>query len=381
MAMAKKNAGMQIVQFSHACINCFTTLDGLKNDLQELCLFDRAGIHSFSVAFQWISRFLAIMPKGYEAINEHMTASPTSGGCVSHLQCLQAFTELVLRTAHYRIFGTGKRHVVDCCNLLLRTGGCALANKLLALLSCSGDEEDLDLEKQKNVALQTMANVMSAWMGIMIVTTVGNDRTPVVQSSEHDFVRDAAHFDDSTSFGKVAHCILEYARTYLMANKKDNGLSMQKHAEVKEDNNISGRDSPIARASSSSSSSSSSGYEHHSAIIEDDEDDDIPLPIVPQMYLRSVLNQGVSSSGDDNMLLPPLFSDPSVPRRPDGDMCHAWDFCWRHLAQGSNEGMRLALFRPLLLHVAVIAKNMIKANALYMIEHIVTAPCPSSLKK
>jgi hypothetical protein len=40
--------------------------------------------------------------------------------------------------------------------------------------------------------------------------------------------------------------------------------------------------------------------------------------------------------------------------------------CWENLACDSDEGKRLALFRPLLLYIACTAKNMVQVNSFYL---------------
>ena len=182
--------------------------------------------------------------------------SDSAYNCVTNLQCLQAFTELVLRTAHFRVFGTGKKHLVDICNMVLRTGGHEVANKLLSMLSSPSDKD------RKEVAYKTIIDVMSS-------------------------------------------CIL--------CKKEDN----------------------VEEA--------------------------IPLPPVPQMYLQTI---DVGENWDDGGLF--SFLNPVLHRQPEKQLCECWDLCWEKLACRTAEGMRMVLFRPLLLHITGIAGKMIDANAAYL---------------
>lgn len=372
VAMGQNNASMQIVQFAHGFIHALTQKH-TQQTVESVCMLDRPGIHGVCIALNWVSHLITVLPRGYEAIHTIMHSSEEHKGsmraqnCVAHLQALQAFTELVLRTAQFRIFGTGKKNVVDACNMLLRTAGLDLANRLLEMLSLSSSVESGCCMDDKTLAMHTISNVMSAWMGITIVTTAGSqDQTDIVKASQQEFVQDAHGYDDNTSFGRVAHCILAYVRP-------------ESH----------GSESPVAGAPISPSTSSTASFPGrlmHNRSVEDA--DHIPLPLIPRMYLQSTLQlpifgeqSGLSNNSDEEEHLdsPHMFCDPSVPRRQDSTMCHVWDFCWENLARGTNEGMRMCLFRPLLMHVAIIARNMIKANALYSIDHVIT--CPSKVPR
>lgn len=373
---------LQLVQFAHSCMQVLRRDNGdALVCMQQAFAMDRAGIYGVANAMDVVSGYVGVMGECFSLINMDMwnrkdgvLSAHTS---VSTLQCMQAFTELVQRMAHFKIFGTGKKHVVDASNMLLRTGGFPLAKKLLDLLNNSCET------KSACVAKQTIADVLSAWVGIMMVTSVGNNDSSVVENAERDFLQKVKFLTDETHFGRVAHCIRDYVEQYLQQKSPSSSpvaraspVSFEAITEILGDSEI------IEILESRINLASSRGDSSRMVLDVDDDRDNIPLPLVPQMYLGSTSLQpasfyfgrattaaGDSSVEDEESVS--MFFDASVPRRLDSEMCHAFDHCWRMLANGSNEGMTLALFCPLLMQVAQVARNVIKCNALYSMEFIV----------
>lgn len=343
---------VKLVLFAHGFMHLLAEEVPSLGRLQEVCMLDRPGIKALRNAFECISFLVAVLPKGYEEINKHMASDPKQCvmACVLNLQCLQAFTELVLRTAHFRIFGTGKKHLVDACNMLLRTGGHTLCNSLLNMLKSEG-RQTTEICKRKAVAMQTICSMASSWIGILMVAGCGpahNNNNKAFNITREDFKKEACKFDDSTFFGRTVHCILQYAEDEATHSIRSSSSS------------------PVAQAFSD--------VEYDS--LDDEEEEDAqtvgvggtsssrvppPLPRLPHLYMQLSQEQNL------------LDYDITLPRRPNSEMGHAWDFCWKQLGRGSNEGAKLSLFRPLLLHVCMIASNIVKANAFYMLDHIVDA--------
>jgi hypothetical protein len=110
VVQSNKCVATKLLKFIHGCM--FSLADGRKNcmkDMKTVMPMDSPGIIGISSSLKWIAHYVAVLPKGYNLINSRMQLSdvPSSQTCVANLQCLQAFTELVQRTAHFQIFGTG----------------------------------------------------------------------------------------------------------------------------------------------------------------------------------------------------------------------------------------------------------------------------------
>ncbi len=179
---------------------------------------------------------------------------------------------------------------------------------------------------EEDIALETMAGIMTSWIGALLLTTSGGKQaSELVKRSEADIVNQGQLIDENTCFGHSVHCILGFIKT--LPPSSGGGINQQPSSFHASDLLSMGSHDPL-----------------HTAI--------------PHMYLRAS-SQGEDENGSSG-------PEPLVPRRVDPNLTLVWDFCWEHLARGSDEGKRLALFRPLLLHICSVAKNMIQVNSFYL---------------
>jgi hypothetical protein len=253
--------------------------------------------------------------------------------------------------------------------MLLRTAGLQLANRLLHLLKQDIPEARADKARaaRKQAALQSIAAASSAWMAIMLVTTAGGRHRGNQSLLQEEFLNEAIEH----GFGQNSEDA--FSRTALTAR-----MYIEDHLREEEEEQQAS--SPVASANT---------FEHESLNSSDDDDNEVnevnpilpppplpqaarPLPRLPRMYLQQarrqdLLEEGREEGSGDEV---PLSLDITLPKKANKAMLHAWDYCWKRLSCGTTEGVRLPLFGHLLLHVCSIAKNIVHANALYLVDHI-----------
>lgn len=226
------------------------------------------------------------------------------------------------------------------------------------------DNDNVASIRRQALALQTIASVMSSWIGIMMVTSIGGDTSSIVKKSEQDILTEGSTVDDETLYGKVVHCIRAYIEEHIPMGRSS--AAARPPANAPDDDEAQGYDTL-----------SDSDHEQEHEVPrqrlgprqDDDDEEHMRHRDLPQSCILYI--QSLRQKEDTEFEVPNPALDPTIPRRPEACQCVAWDFCWKHIARGSNEGMRIALFRPLLLHIAIIARNMVKANALYLMDYIV----------
>ncbi len=114
---SSKVPAMRLLKFIHGCMHSLAENNEKSlRHLRTAMPLDSHGIMGISASIQWIAHYISVLPRGYHLINSEMAKSSGTSPqqCVANLQCLQAFTELVQRTAHYKVFATGNH---PCLNL------------------------------------------------------------------------------------------------------------------------------------------------------------------------------------------------------------------------------------------------------------------------
>lgn len=214
--------------------------------------------------------------------------------------------------------------------MLLRTAGYTLSNDLLSLMSVSRL-----CKVEEDIAIEAIAGIMTSWIGIMLLTKAGKENSDVIKLSEADLMSCIPGYDDSTCFGRAAHCVLKY---------------LQDRNQKSENTHPSRQDM------------------QYSSLFEVSQRSHIPQ--IPNMYMRSGTFANDYDDDDESNQATRQESTwedtPLIPGRLDQSFCEVWDSCWENLACDSDEGKRLALFRPLLLYIACTAKNMVQINSFYL---------------
>ena len=112
---------------------------------------------------------------------------------LARMTCRQAFSELVIRSVHFRCFGTGRKFVIDASHLLLRSAGHELANDLLRMATCINNVDATWMADREDAA-RSIVQLMAAWQCIMTMTSSSFGRTDISEAFEKEIV-EVSYFD------------------------------------------------------------------------------------------------------------------------------------------------------------------------------------------
>lgn len=351
--------------------------------------------------FRWVSQGMVAMRLGFKAIDDHFA---DAAAATRHLavSCRHAFTEAVLRIVHYRCYDTGKRFLMDAVHMLLRVAGHDLASSLLKIATCLKHSNIGSREE----AAHCIVEVMASWHSIMTLTTAtsagGGDESSIAFEDEiagEGWCRN--HPNAGEMLLRIVECVKSYARDFAIPRRKNKLVGRSKaggtESEDEEDSSNESCDSPILereipgeeelplQAGATTIAAPPESEEQPQA--GSDGDGDRPQVALPYMYLRStsivpVLTDaspsprgGSHDSPRRHDRLIDEAGDPTASARQDPGTAAVWEFCWKACKKGgcSPYADILPFFRPILLHSAMLARNMIAVNAFYQHEHIARA--------
>jgi hypothetical protein len=199
--------------------------------LRSTFLLDQHGITGVQNMFRWVAHGMVAASKAFRLIETEMTTT------LMIPAAKQAFKEILVRLVHFRCFGTGKRFVLDAVNLLLRTAGYSLAQKLLDLLSLSYDAA-MKPERKMEKALDLLVEVMSSWHCIVTMTSGESSEEELMQNSAFDAINSfeneillLANVEEepsSSSSSSPLHRVLQNIKVFVASSRSERRRRMRR---------------------------------------------------------------------------------------------------------------------------------------------------------
>lgn len=278
--------------------------------------------------------------------------------------CKQAFREAVLRIVHFRCFDTGRRFVMDAIHMLLRIAGHDLTCRLLKVATCCSSSSNLSEEAS------SIAELACSWHCIMTMTTASFAGNPSSMQFENEILSSGSMLQgEQQQLSRVLECIRSYV---------DGANRRKRQGSPVSDGSIVEMEVVEEHQRSSSGHDADADSDHHQQ-----GSSRSPL-MLPFMYLRSigiVPTTAASMATEEHeeeeecrYLSGPL-SDPTVGAKQDPVASEVWEHCWRTLKRQRRDSHAdmLPMFKPILMHGASFARNMVAVNAFYLQDHIAQA--------
>lgn len=394
---------IRLIQFAHGIFRLMAdqVLYGESMDscelLQQVLVLDAQGIFCLQKVIRWVSNGMVAIDRGCAMIRDHFASQ-----LLLETTCRHAFTEAVLRIAHYRSFGTGRRFVMDAVHMLLRVAGFDLACRLLKLMASS---EEGDVQKTKEEAVHCIVEMMTSWHCIMTMTTAASASFSAENNRSSKAFEDeisseqwcSSHLCEEDALFSIVQCVKSYVKDVAMPARcgqvgaaNTAAVQEEQHHSFERENIDSGSDSDSDDNGSDSRSSRQIislpyMYMHSIGMVPFEVQRQAAAAAAQRMVVEDEDNSSdydaiasMASNrrrGDYHAEAAVSLGNPTVAGKQDPNAVIIWNFCWEALRKRTYTkyvGI-LPMFQPILLYSATMARNMIAVNAYYQHEHIARA--------